>query len=70
MEDPRAYIDTYKAAAHYIGMSPSELETYRVELKSCGVCFRKLIGRPPNRKVVIRFWKNLLQAWYMEKIQK
>ncbi|MFH2076064.1 MAG: hypothetical protein ABIJ57_12085 [Pseudomonadota bacterium] len=68
MADDRAYLEGWEAGAKYIGIGVSTLLRDRKELKEKGIAFRYIKGRPPERRVVIRIWKNLLQAWYMEKI--
>ena len=67
MSDNRAYLQGWQAAAEYIGWSVWTLRKYARELKRKGIAWRQIIGTPPNRRVVIRVWKNLLQAWAMEK---
>lgn len=67
MGEERAYVEGWQAAADYIGMSLSNILRYRKELKEKGIARRRIKGRPPNRRVVIQVWKNLLQVWDMER---
>ena len=67
MGDDRAYLEGWQNAADYIGLNIHKLLEYRAELKQRRVAWRHIKGTPPNRRVVIRVWKNLLQAWFIEK---
>lgn len=68
--DDLPYLEGWQKAADWIGMSLSSLLEHRKALKDRGIAFRYLKGRPPDRRVVIRVWKNLFQGWYMENKQK
>lgn len=67
MDDPRAYTEGWNNSAEFIGLNPGTMRKYRKELKEKKIAFRWIKGKPPNRRVVIRCWKNLLEAWFIEK---
>ncbi len=62
-------IDTWQAIAEHLGRTVAWLKTHRKEMFEQKVIFRKLVGRPPNRRVIVFTHSLLLEFWYMEKLE-
>ncbi len=62
-------IETWKGMADHLGRTVPWLQTFRKELFEQKVVFRKLVGRPPKRRIVVFTHSILLEMWYMEKLE-